>query len=232
MATVKTPQPPESSSAAGGAGGAGDETVPRLSRKERAAATRLRTLEAAHREFTENGYQRTTMAAIARAAGVAVQTVHFVFHTKIELLGALVDHAVMSGPEGVEPEEAPWFRDAPSGATAQEALTAFILASAPIMERASALNEVVREAARQDPDAALLFERLERLRIDVYRSMLSRIVAAHPMPDPFDLDAAVDVLAVLFSPRTYLSLTKDRGWSAERAQAWLARSLPAAVLPE
>ncbi|MGH2394330.1 MAG: helix-turn-helix domain-containing protein, partial [Candidatus Limnocylindria bacterium] len=58
----------------------------RPSRRQRAAATRRRIGEAAFRLFALSGYAATTMEAIAREAGVAVQTVYFTFHTKAAVL--------------------------------------------------------------------------------------------------------------------------------------------------
>ena len=57
-----------------------------LTRRERSRATHWRIVEAAHRLFTIQGYASTTMGQVAEAAGVAVQTVYFVFHTKAALL--------------------------------------------------------------------------------------------------------------------------------------------------
>jgi hypothetical protein len=48
--------------------------------------------------------------------------------------------------------------------------------------------------------------------------------------DGMDVDSATDALVTLVCPRTYLSLTVDRGWSAERALAWMADIVPAAIL--
>ena len=55
---------------------------PSQSRREKAQATRLRIVEAALAAFLDRGYSGTTMDAVAAQAGVAVQTVYFVFHTK------------------------------------------------------------------------------------------------------------------------------------------------------
>src|SRR6476661_3310815 len=67
MATVKSP--PTSSA-----------------RRERAKRTRLRIAAAAAELFASLGYSGTTVEAVAKRAGVAVQTVYFVFHTKPQLL--------------------------------------------------------------------------------------------------------------------------------------------------
>src|SRR4051794_26297375 len=60
--------------------------VPETSRPRRRGDARERIAEAAFRLFAANGYAATTMEAIAREAGVAVQTVYFTFHTKPDVL--------------------------------------------------------------------------------------------------------------------------------------------------
>ena len=48
-------------------------------------------LAIARRLFTEEGYERTTVAAIAREAGIASNVVHWYFATKDELFVAVLD---------------------------------------------------------------------------------------------------------------------------------------------
>ena len=61
--------------------------------------TRLRITKAAYTLFCERGFSGTTMADVAQAAGVAVQTDYFVFHTKGELLSRTYDFAVLGEGE-------------------------------------------------------------------------------------------------------------------------------------
>ena len=135
-------------------------------RKAQAAATRQRIIDAATAEFIASGYHGTPMAAIASRAGVAVQTVYFVFHTKPELFAAALDAAVL-GPEAKAPMEQRWARDAvavPQGARA--AVESFIRGSAPILRRAAALNAVAGAAAPTDPELAEVYQSREQLRVD------------------------------------------------------------------
>src|SRR6187401_3225177 len=81
----------------------------RTSRRDRARATRLRIAKAAYTLFCERGYDGTTMADIADAAGVAVQTVYFTFHTKGELLSRAYDFAVLGEGEPVPPDKTAWY---------------------------------------------------------------------------------------------------------------------------
>ena len=67
----------------------------KTSRREKAARTRARIIEAAHAEFLERGFHGATVTSIAKRAKVAPQTVYFVFHTKAELISAVIDAAVM-----------------------------------------------------------------------------------------------------------------------------------------
>ena len=68
-------------------------------RRARARATQWRIVKAAFGLFCERGYSGTTMAQIAEAAGVAVQTVYFTFHTKAAVLSRAYDFAVMGEGE-------------------------------------------------------------------------------------------------------------------------------------
>ena len=67
----------------------------RPTRREQARSTRLKIVRAAHAVFVDRGYGGARMTDIAQAAGVAVQTVYFTFHTKGELLQACYETAVL-----------------------------------------------------------------------------------------------------------------------------------------
>src|SRR5689334_3288248 len=68
-------------------------------RREQAAQTRARIVEAAGTLFATHGYARTTIRQIADAADVAVDTVYSVFGTKARVLTALIDARL--APSGV-----------------------------------------------------------------------------------------------------------------------------------
>ena len=62
----------------------------KLSRRERAQASRRKLLNAARDSFIESGYHGATMADIAARSGLAVQTVSYFFGTKPKLLNSLM----------------------------------------------------------------------------------------------------------------------------------------------
>src|SRR5690242_3466184 len=93
---------------------------------ERSRQTRLRILQAAHRLFVERGYGATTVQDVAEGAGVAVQTVYFVFGNKPSLLKELVDVTIAGDDEPVPTMQRPWFTDALAARTAPELLRAHV----------------------------------------------------------------------------------------------------------
>src|SRR6266542_6691989 len=78
-------------------------------RQAQAAQTRQDILAAARDAFLERGYTATTLAAVARAAGVVVETIYRGFGGKAGLLKAVVEAAVAGGAARaqVPPEQRP-----------------------------------------------------------------------------------------------------------------------------
>ena len=194
-------------------------------RKAQAAATRQRIIDAATAEFIASGYHGTRMAAIASRAGVAVQTVYFVFHTKPELFAAALDAAVL-GPEAKAPMEQRWARDAVAPRSARAAVESFIRGSAPILRRAAALSAVAGAAAPTDPELAEVYQSREQLRVDAYRDFVKGLA----LPADANPGRAVDLLITMLSPQFYLALRQERGWEHEEIVDWMATTIPGLML--
>lgn len=198
----------------------------RVTRKEKAAATRKRMLAAAAAEFVANGYHGTPMSAIAARAGVAVQTVYFVFHTKPQLFAAALDAAVL-GEEEKPPMEQRWAADAAdSSVEPVAALESFIRGAGPIFERAAALSEVASAAAATDPELAEVSSSRETYRVQGYRDFVQSL----DLPTGATVDRVSDLLVTLHSPRVYLAFRDGRGWSHESVVEWMATTIPSLVL--
>jgi AcrR family transcriptional regulator len=202
-----------------------DVNGPPPTRKARAAATRRRILAAATTEFVASGYHGTPMATIAARAGVAVQTVYFVFHTKPELFAAALDAAVL-GPEGRPPMQQRWAEEAAEPEDPAVALQSFIRGAGPILERAAALSEVARASAATDPDLAEVYRSRETFRVEGYQDFVQRL----GLPKP-QAAHATDLLVTLHSPQLYLAFREERGWPHEKVIEWMAETIPQLVLP-
>lgn len=196
-----------------------------LTRKERSARTRRAIVQAATEEFRASGYHGTTMAAIARRAGVAVQTVYFVFHTKPMLLTAAIDQAVVGDEEPTPPELTEWWQEAISTNDGHRALEIFVANVAVIEERAALLDLVARAAATTDPEVLEVLADHERLRVAGFRSYLETLSARGLLRSEVTLDEATDVLLTLAGSTTFLEFTEGRGWTIERWTSWTTATL-------
>jgi AcrR family transcriptional regulator len=200
-------------------------------RREQAKATRRKIIEAATDEFRERGYHGATIASIATRAGVASQTVYFVFHTKAELISAAIDYAVIGGddPSGV-PQESSWWTAMEQQRSAVGALRAFVNGVGPLFERASALSEILRGAALTDAELWQTHQNHENLRREGFSQVIAILTAKGNLRSGLDHVAATDVLMTVLSDATYYQYTIERGWSHERCMAWMSETLPRLLL--
>src|SRR3954447_2954219 len=80
-------------------------------RRAQAEATRREILDAAERLFVRDGYAATTMAAIARGAGVPLKTVYVAFETKSGVLRALWNLRLRGDQADVPIQDRAWYRE-------------------------------------------------------------------------------------------------------------------------
>lgn len=165
------------------------------------------------------------MADIADAAGVAVQTVYFVFHTKTDVLSSTYDLAVLGEGDPAPPQGQEWYRRAVSEPRVASAVRLIVEGSGEIVRRVTPLDLAVRTAAASDPDAARFLSRNERMRADGYREMIDLLRAKSPLRANVSAERATDVLLLLVSPSAYRALVMDRRWSHEEWVAWTSETL-------
>lgn len=187
----------------------------RLTRKERAAATRLRMLKAAMTAFTDRGFSSTTMEAVAADAGVSVQTVYFTFGTKGDLLQAVYEHAVL-GPEQTPPHLMPWWPTGDDGYDITAAVTRFVGGTFVLLERVAPLVWSVLG----DDGARARYEHNEQLRRFGYANLVEVLVGKHPLRPGLTSNRARDALLVMTGPQVFVQYTRDLGWRRDELADW------------
>lgn len=197
----------------------------RAERRERAEATRRRMVGAAYRLFCARGYS-VPLTDIAAEAGVAVQTLYFTFHTKIALLSAALEMAVLGEGETRAPHEREWFDGLVAEPDPRKGLGLMVDGTAAIYPRVAPLRDTLRSG---DEEVRALWDHSERLRVDGYRKVIDELAVKGPFRKGIDAGAALDVLLALLSPDLYLYMSKNRGWTSERWQAWIKTTLVEAL---
>jgi AcrR family transcriptional regulator len=199
--------------------------APTASRRERSRATNRRIVKAAYTLFCERGYAGTTIAEIARAADVAVQTVYFTFHTKATLLSRAVDFAVFGEAEPLPPEEQPWFVEMVAQADLVAALGLFVSGAGEITRRVTPLEVVASGTAASDEEVAEVLARHERQRVEGYRGIIDLLVAKAPLRAGMSKERATHLLLLYVGMAVYHFLVETCGWSHETWADWTVETL-------
>lgn len=191
-------------------------------RREQAAATRRRILEAAQRLFERHGFSATTMAEIASEAGVSLKTVYLAFETKTGVLRALW-HVLLRGDEEPVPVgERPWFRAVLEEPDPRRKLRLDVHNAKMVRARIGPLLDVIRDAAPIEPEIAALWKRIQREFYENQRSVVDDLHRRKALRRGLGVARAADVLWTLNHPDVYRLLVAQRGWTPEEHEQWLA----------
>lgn len=200
-------------------------------RQAQARETRRHILEAARRLFIARGYAGTTMEAIAREAGVAVETVYAAFGNKRAILARLVDVAVGGDDQPVAILDRPEPRRVQAETDQRRQLRLFARGMAEIMGRVGPLWGVMRAAAATEPEIAELVQSQLSARHANLAAVIRAVQRNGPLRAGLTSDEAADILWAESSAEVHHLLTVDRGWTADHYADWLGDTLTTLLLP-
>jgi len=189
------------------------------SRRAAATATRDRICAAAEALFLRDGYARTTIRAVARAAEVAEATVYLAFADKGALLDAVIVRATRDNPS--EP------LDAVAAAPPEEILPRLARSVALLMARAAQVIALGESATLMDAELRPLRERAHGRLQAAFRVIADRLDDAGLLRS--SAKEAADTMYALASETTYLRLTAAAGLDTDGYAEWLAAVLLQAV---
>lgn len=199
----------------------------RTARAEQAARTRDRILDAAHELFVANGYEDTTMQAIADRAGVAVQTVYFRFGTKAGLLADVESRAVLGDAPREQWSDQPWANQMAAETDPHRLIELFVDVDTDIKGRLSPLVAALGAALPADPSS--IADR-ERGRDAFFGALVDRLAALGLLRPDLTPTRALDIVRVVNTLDAYAELTARRGWSTNEWKAWLTDTLRSQLL--
>jgi len=199
-------------------------------RREQAAETRARILDAARRLFEAQGYTATSMNAIAAEAGVALKTLYVGFESKSGLLRALW-HLLLRGDEGPSPVgERSWYREVLNEPDPARQLQLNARNSRVVKTRVAALMEVLEAAAPVEPEIHTLWTRIQSEFYNNQRAIVRSLHRKRALKPGLGIARATDIVWALNQPSLYHALVRDRGWSSPRYEEWLADAFCSALL--
>jgi AcrR family transcriptional regulator len=193
-------------------------------RMDAAADTRAAIMQSARELFLAHGYPDVTVAQIAAAARVAVQTVYSSTGGKTAILAALLASAV-------------------NDPLVTESLETVATCTDP-----GAIIDITAESTRRtherhwdvlygllhgglgDNGATEVYNEGITAYLEALATVADRLVALDALRPELDHALAVDLLWFFLGQRAWFLLIGERGWSFDRAQEWMADSARQALL--
>ena len=198
-------------------------------RRERARQTRDQITGIAKEMFLADGYATTTVAAIAAAAHVSVETIYKGFGGKPGLVRAIIEKGLAGeGPVPAE-QRSDHIRDTEPDPRA--ILAAWGAFTAELGPRVIPILLLARDAAASDPEIAVVVDQLSAARLERMTVNARGLAGAGHLRPGITPEQAADILWAYSSPELYELLVIRRGWPAERYGQFIAAALRSALLP-
>jgi AcrR family transcriptional regulator len=174
----------------------------------------------------DGGYGAMTISALAREAGVSVQTVYNAVGAKADVVKAVYDVALAGDDEPLAMMERPAFRALLTERNARRWFAHYASFSRSIYEGVGPLVAVLlAQAAAGDPDLAEFAATIERERATGTALVAELYASRFPLRTGLTLGAAADILWTLTAPEVGDRLVRGRGWTLDAYEAWLATTM-------
>jgi AcrR family transcriptional regulator len=197
-------------------------------REAQAAATRRRILDAAAVAFSASGYAGTSLAQIARTAGVSVETVKQ-NGPKAALLLAAFGHA-FTGTEDETPLHQRPSLDGIRALSDEAFLPGWLQFVAEANGRVARLWPRLLEAALVDTEVGTRITALQHNRRLDMESVIALLRERGLCRSPRDDAELAGAVSFLISPESYDQLVLESGWSPETYLGWLIEAVERLIL--
>jgi AcrR family transcriptional regulator len=190
-------------------------------RKEQARETRRAVLQAAHDLFVEQGYGRTTIADVARAAGVSPETIYATFKNKKTLLHRVWDITVGGDDEEVVFHERPEIQAIRAEPDLAQRFMMHARMSTATARRMTPFRLAVAAAAGSEPSAQEMVAEMDRQRLVGMGVMAAD--AAKTGQLAVSEEECRDAVWAMTDGLLWHQFVQVRGWTDERYADWVGR---------
>jgi len=188
-------------------------------RRAQAEETRRLIVRAARDLFVEHGYGHTTIADIAGAAGVSVETIYAAFGNKGTLLHKAWDITIGGDEQDIVFHQRPEVMAIRSEADLAKRFRLHAAWSTRTAQRIAPFQLMVQSAAGADPAAAAMLEEMGRQRLAGMTVMASEAATTGQLA--VSEDECRDVIWSMTDGTLWHRLVNERGWTNERYVSWL-----------
>ena len=186
-------------------------------RRKQASDTRQTIIDAGRRLFIEQGYASTTVAEIAKEAGVSAPTVYASVGGKRGILMALVEYVDQLGDEEIGPQL--------EAETDPVQIIQFAMKyNRQVLERGGDIIELLFSTASLDNDVAEILEEAKNTNRKVAGELASYLMQYSTLQPHLTLEQVGDIISVVLWPTPY-EMLRSYGWTWDECERWSAETL-------
>lgn len=189
-------------------------------------------MRAATELMLENGYARTSLTEVARAAEVSPRTLYVRFATKPDLLKRMIDVAVVGDVDEVPLAQRPWVAAAFGASTLDERIAALAGGVGAMHERLAPLVALGTEVEASEPVIAEQAARARAGNHGLLQGFWGALVRDGLIAPDTDVDRVAETTMLLSAAET--AVLRRRTFGAEtpgQYVVWLAGALHAFARP-
>ncbi|MEP7137120.1 MAG: helix-turn-helix domain-containing protein [Chloroflexota bacterium] len=200
-------------------------------RRDQALQTQGQIVEAAHSLFITRGYAGATLDAIAQQAGVSVETIYATFGNKRAILSKLFDVSLVGDDQPIPLLQ----RQGPQAVIhlndQHQQIELFVNDIYEIMSRVAPIFDIMRVAAKTEPDIAEMFQNMLNARVQGMQAFVRALTKNGPLRAGLTADKAAETIWTITSSEVFILLNTNRNWSEQEYKRWLIDVLEKLLLP-
>jgi len=205
----------------------GARTYDASRRQARARQLHAAALDIARQLFLERGYVATTVESIAEAAGVSAATIYKSYGGKAGLVRELCQRALAGGGPVPAEERSNALR---AGSDPRAVIEGWGKLTSELAPRIAPLVLLLRDAAQADPEAAALYDELDRNRLTRMADNARYLADAGHLRDGLTTQEARDVMWLGTSPELYDLLVNRRRWTVVKYSRFVTDTMTNALI--
>ena len=198
-------------------------------RRERARQRRRDVVLAAQELFEADGFQATTISAVARRAGVSAESIYKGFGTKAALAKAVFDFVIAGDDEPVPMAQRPEILAVQQEPDVRRKLQLYVAGLVERQQRSARVQILIRDGRHSDETLRETWQTLLDERLTGMTLFGRHLLETGDLRPGITLEEVADVLWTYISVELYELLVLLRGWSLERYAEHVTTAITTAI---
>jgi AcrR family transcriptional regulator len=198
-------------------------------RRERARQRRRDVIDAAQELFEADGFQATTISAVAKRAGVSAESIYKGFGTKAALAKAVFDVVLAGDDEPVPMVERPESLAIQQEPDVRRKLRIYVDGLVQRQQRSAQVQILIRDGRHSDETLRETWQTLLEERLTGMTMFGRHLLETGDLRPGITLEEVADILWTYISVELYELLVLLRGWDLGRYRDHLESAITAAI---